>query len=264
MADWHVTYDAGGGEFRCYTITVIRDDLKEVRFTDEVVVAATHGGVELVITEPIADFRSLQSDETPQDLAEVFATYMRNYTDVTVSVQGVKLDPSALIAGQPAEMNLADIEDEGVRYPARLEIVEWKRRSKRVLRLCDDRGFPMLNVDLRWHVGDRFFSAYLRSALIREMTDRNEIGIGEMNPNLAASVEEARQRIKDHFRAKSAQEAQSVVAEWQEEKSYPFEEPPQTPVEHVAREVFDIMATTAARYMPELGATSRKSRAFQL
>lgn len=264
VADWHVTYDAGGGEFRRYTITVIRDDLKEVRFTDEAVVTATHGGVELVITEPLADFRSLQSDETPQDLAEMFATYLRNYTDVNVSVQGVKLDPSALIAGQPAEMNLADIEDEGIRYPARLEIVEWKRRTKRVLHLCDDRGFPMLNVDTRWHVGDRFFSAYLRSALIRDMTDRNEIGIGEMNPNLAASVEEARQRIKDHFRAKSAQEAQSVVAEWQAEKSYPFEEAPQTPVEHVAREVFDIMATTAARYMPELGATSQKSRAFQL
>ena len=260
VADWHVTYDAGGGEFRSFTITVILDDLREVRLTDEVVVKASHGGVELVISEPVSDFRSLQSDETPQDLAEMFAPYLRNYTGVAISVDGIKLDPSTFIEGEPAEMNLTDIEDGGSRYPARLEIVEWKRKTKRVLHLCDARGFPMLNVDTRWHVGERFFSAYLRSAIVRKMSDRNEIGIGEMNPNLAAAVEEARQKIKDHFRAKSAQEAQSIVAEWKAEKSYPFEKPPQTPVEHVAREVFDIMATTAAKYMPEIGAIeSQKS-----
>lgn len=238
--------------------------MKRVRLTDDMPVEETHTGVELTISELEADFRSLQSEDAPQELAEIFATYLRNYSDVMVSLQGIKIDPATIMAGPPTEMNLSDIEDGGRTYPARLEIVEWTRKTKRVLYLCDARGFPMLAVDTRWHVGDRFFSAYLRSSLVRDMSDRNEIGVGEMNPNLAAAVEEARQRIKEHFRAKSAQEAQSVVEAWKAEKAYPYEEAPATPVEHVAREVFDIMATTAARYLPEFGAASTRLRAFQL
>ena len=264
VADWNVTYAVGDGTFRRFTITVIQDDLKEIRLTEDVVVDADHAGVELVITEPMADFRSLQSDDAPQDLAEVFATYMRNYADVRISVQGIKVDPAALMASEPAVMNLSDIQDEGRSYHARLEIVEWNRKTKRVMYLCDDRGFPLLNVDTRWHVGERFFSAYLRSALIKDMNDRNIIGVAEMNPNLAGAVEEARQRIKDHFRAKQAQEAQSVVDGWKAEHVYPYKEDPVSPVEHVAREVFDIMATTAARFIPDFSTTAAKSRAFQL
>jgi hypothetical protein len=264
VADWNVTYKDTDNCLKHFVITVIRDDLKEVRLTDAVPIEADHTGVELVITEPLADFRSLQSEDTPQQLAEIFATYLRKYTAVTVSIQGIKLDPAALMASRPAEMNLSDIEEGGKRYPARLEIVEWNRKTERVLYLCDDRGFPMLSVDTRWHVGERFFSAYLRSALIRDMSDRNEIGIGEMNPSLAAAVEEARARIKDHFRAKSAKEAQSVVEEWKSDNVYPFPEAPVTPVDKVAREVFDIMATTAVRFLPDFSASNTTSRAFQL
>ena len=264
VSDWRVTYKDDDGSFKRFAITVILDDLREVQFTNAVPVDAIHSGVELVITEALSDFRSLQSESTPQQLTEIFATHLRRYKDLTVSLQGVKLDPAAVMVSEPAEMNLSDIEEGGKRYPARLEIVEWKRKTERVLYLCDDRGFPMLSVDTRWHVGERFFSAYLRSALIRDMSDRNEIGIGEMNPSLAHAVAEARARIKDFFRAKQAEEAQTVVDEWKTEKVYPFPEPPVTSVEKVTREVFDIMATTAVRFLPDFSTTNSTSRAFQL
>ena len=264
VADWKVTYAAEDGTFRRYTITVIKDDLKEIRITDEEVVQADHPGVELVITEPMADFRSLQSEETPQDLAEIFATYMRNYTDVVISVQGAKIDPAAFMADKPVEMNLADIQEDGKVYPVRLEIVEWTRKTKRTLYLCDDRGFPFLTVDSRWHVGERFFSAYLRSSLIKEMNDTHVIGVAEMNVGLQTAVENAKQCIKDHFRAKQAQEAKSVVDGWKAENTYPFPDEPASPVDRVEREVFDIMATTAARLLPDFSSAPPKSRAFQL
>ena len=264
VADWKVTYAAEDGTFRRFTITVIQDDLKEIRITNEEVVQAEHTGVELVITEPMADFRSLQSEETPQDLAEIFATYMRNYADVVIAVQGAKIDPTALMADKPAELNLADIQEDGKAYPVRLEIVEWTRKTKRILYLCDDRGFPFLPVDTRWHVGERFFSAYLRSSLIKEMNDKNIIGMAEMNVGLQGAIDEAKQSIKDHFRAKQAQEAQSVVDGWKAENTYPFRDEPASPVDRVEREVFDIMATTAARLLPDFSSAPPKSRAFQL
>ena len=264
VADWNVTYAVGDGTFRRFTITVIQDDLKEPPHRGcggrrrpcrcRVGHNGAHGrlpvpAVGRCATGPGRNF---------------FATYMRNYADVRISVQGIKVDPAALMASEPAVMNLSDIQDEGRSYHARLEIMEWNRKTKRVMYLCDDRGFPLLNVDTRWHVGERFFSAYLRSALIKDMNDRNIIGVAEMNPNLAGAVEEARQRIKDHFRAKQAQEAQSVVDGWKAEHVYPYKEDPVSPVEHVAREVFDIMATTAARFIPDFSTTAAKSRAFQL
>lgn len=263
VAEWHVTYDAGDGEFRRFTITIIRDDLREVTFTSEARVDVAHSGVELVISEPLADFRSLQSDETPQELAEIFATYLRNYQTAKISLQGIRIDPNAFIA-ETRHINLPDIEDDGIIHHARLEIVEWTRPTKRVLYLCDEQGFPMLTVDTRWHVGERFFSAYLRSPFVRAMSDRNEIGIGEMHTALAGAVENARQQIKDHFRTKEAAAAASVVEEWKAEKVYPYAEAPATPVERVEREVFDIVATTATRYLPDFRSVNSRSRAFQL
>ena len=50
------------------------------------------------------------------------------------------------------------------------------------------------------------------------MSDRNEIGLGEMNPHLASAVEKARLKIKDHFRKRAAEAAQSVVNDWKAEK----------------------------------------------
>jgi hypothetical protein len=85
-----------------------------------------------------------------------------------------------------------------------------------------------------------------------------------MNPNLANAVEDARGFIKSHFRAKAAEAAQTVVDEWKAEHTYPYQKAPATPVEKVEREVFDIMATTAARYLPDFKATTPRSRAFQL
>ncbi len=85
-----------------------------------------------------------------------------------------------------------------------------------------------------------------------------------MNPGLSTAVEEARQRIKDHFRAKSAAEAQAIVETWKAEKVYPYQGTPTTSVEQVEREVFDIVATTAVRYLPDFAANASRSRAFQL
>ena len=263
IADWRVVYRGDDGNFRQFVITLNLDDLTEILFTEDRPVDASHSGVELVISEPIADFRSLVDDEAPQKLAEIFATYLRSYQSVNISWQGLKIDPSVAIAST-AEYKLSDIKDGGAVYSANLEIVEWRRQGSRVLYLCDDRGFPMLNAGARWHVGDHSFSAYLRSQLVREMSDRNEISLGEMNPNLADSIEEARQRIKDYFRKKAAAAAQTVVSDWKAENIYPYAGPPSTEVEKVEQEVFDIVAVTATKYLPDFTTSSATTRAFNL
>ena len=263
VADWRVVYKAASEEFRTFTATLMRDDPRDITFTMDEIVKAQHSGVELTISEPLADFTSLQSDDAPQALAEIFATYLRNYPTASISLQGKKVDWSSAIASTK-EYNLSDITDEDRTYPVRLEIIEWKKPTKRLIYLCDHLGFPVSSIDVRWHVGEHSFSTYLRSSFIRIMSDRNEIGLGEMNSLLAIAIEESRQKIKDHFRRKSAELAQSVVNDWKADQTYPYKTPAITPVEEVEREVFDIVAVTATRYLPDFASTSPKARAFQL
>lgn len=261
-ADWHITYDSGAG-LRSYSITIIADQLREVRISEEGPPRQLQTGVELIITEPCHDFRTLQSGETSQELAEIFAPYLKNYKHVTISLQGLRLDPGAAISST-TPYNLNDIVDSDEEFPVRLEIVEWRRHTKRALYLCNDGGFPLHQVDARFHFGEHNFSVYLKSTFIERMHDENLLQAAEMNPLLNTAIEEGKAKIKDHFRQKSADAVRSVVEEWKAEKSYPFAEQANSTLEVVERQVFDIIAVTASRYLPDFSDATQKNRAFQL
>ena len=123
---------------------------------------------------------------------------------------------------------------------------------------------PLSQVDGRFHVGDHHFSAYLKSSFVEQLHDDNLLQIGEMSTFLNPAIDAARQTIKDHFRKRAAEAARTVVEEWKAENSYPFQDAPKTPIEEVERQVFDIVAVTTSRYVPDFSAASPKNRAWQL
>lgn len=264
VADWHVTYaNTEAGELRSFSLALLASHPKEIRLTDESSAISTHSGVEVVITEPRQDFRSLQSEDAAQDLTEIFAPYLKNYRHVRISYQGMRLDPRSVTAGTRA-YNLRDIEIEGELFPVRVEIVEWRRMNKRALFLCNGKGFPLAPVDARFHVGGHFFSAYLISNYIEELHDNNLLQLGEMAPALNSAIEEARDKIKEHFRRRSAEAARGVVDTWKREQSYPYETDPKTDLEEIERQRFDIVAVTASEHVPEFATASPKARAWHL
>ena len=199
--------------------------------------------MELINTEPLHGFKSLQSDETAQDLAEFFASYLRSYRDVRISHQGIRVDPASAIANTRS-YNLADIQANGEYYPVRLEIVEWRRTTKRALYLCNGKGFPLSQVETRFHVGGHHFSAYLVSTYVEQLHDNNTLQLGDLTPGLGDIVEEARNKIKEHFRKRSAEAARGVVDRWKAEESYPYAGNPTTTLEEIERQRFDIVAVT--------------------
>lgn len=264
VADWNVTYeDALTKEHRSFSLGLIASRPKEIAITDERTASVPKTGVEVVITEPHQDYRSLQADDTSQDLVEVFAPYLKNYRSVTISYQGLKLDAAAAVTGTQA-YNLSDVEVDGEAYPVRLEIVEWRKMNKRALFLCNSKGFPLTQTDTRFHVGGHNFSAYLMSPYIEKLHDNNILQLGEMTSGLTAAIDEAREKIRDHFRRRTAEAARGVVETWKAEKSYPYEAPAQTTLEEVERQRFDILAVTASEYVPEFSNGSPRSRAWHL
>jgi len=264
-AQWDVVYARDGKKWG-YSILMSASDVKRVRATLEAEVdPATPTGVQLTISEPRKDFRSFDDDVWLLSLAEVFALYLSDYPDVSVFVSGRRLDPKSVISGRKA-FSLDDIEVDGVVHPVRLEVVEWRGVSNRALFLCNAQRFPLAQADRRFHIAGPFqFTAYLESSYIGVLQAQGLIELAEMQTPVVAALDQAVAKIKDHFRALAAQEARSYVAEWKEQKIYPFSDnAPATPVEQVERQVFDIVAVNVARHLPDFEGSAPKSKAFHL
>jgi hypothetical protein len=263
IAEWDVTYQKNNSLWT-YKIRITSDNLNEVVISDEEEAPSDKQvGVNLTILDVHKDFRSLSSDIGLQQLDEIFALYLADYKDVMVTVGLTRIDPTKIIASK-ASFNLSDVIDDDKVFPVRLEIIEWISRTNRILYLCNDKGFPLAQVERRFHVGDFQFSAYLKSEYMSKMQKEGALELSEMTPSIVAVIDEAQKSIREYFRNRAAQEARTVVEEWKEEKIYPYMGEAETQVEKVERQVFDIVAVNVAQYLPEFSSTAMENRAFHL
>ena len=100
---------------------------------------------------------------------------------------------------------------DGREYPAELHLIEWQAETKRMLYLCSENGFPLDQVETRFHVPSFSFSAYLKSPYIAALHNDGQLGLAGMVPELREALEGARNAIKEHFRERAVQRARSVV-----------------------------------------------------
>jgi hypothetical protein len=262
-AEWDVTY-AKANELWSFTITMSVNNINEVLISDELhVTDEKTRGVVVRISELHKDYRSLTSEAGTQELTEIFALYLSDYQHVTVSIDGKALDPSAVI-GSRHSVPISDIVEDDVAYECWLEIIEWRTATNRSLYLCNEKGFPIVALDRRFHVGHFQFSAYLKSSYLSKLQKEGVIELAEMRAPMNAAIEEAYGAIKDYFRTRAAESAKAVVAEWKEEKIYPYDADPTSRVEQVERQVFDIVAVNVAQLVPEFDTTPPKSKALHL
>jgi hypothetical protein len=263
IAEWDVTYGKGKA-LSTFTVTMTADNMKEVVISDEEKAAAgRRPGVTLTISEMHKDYRSLRSDACLQELTEIFALYLADYKNAVINVNGTRIDPSAVIASQ-GSVNLNDVIDEGKAYPVRLDIIEWRSATNRVLYLCNEKGFPLTQVERRFHVAAFQFSAYVKSEYVAKLQKEGTLELAEMNPEMIAVADEAQEAIREYFRNRAAQEARTVVEEWKESQVYPYEGEATTRIEQAERQVFDIVAVTASQYLPDFSKAPSKNKAFHL
>lgn len=263
VADWDIRYREGD-RLLSYRITLIRDDLKDVRVSAPIEInASLETGVDVRISELDRSYRSLERDRAVQALSEVFALYLTDYTDVAVYVDGKRLDPSALIVGREP-ISLSPIVDEGQEFAAEVEVIEWKSAAERWIFLCGPEGFPFHRITPTFHTPGFRFSAYIKSSYVILLQERGQIDLAEMIAPLKAAFDEASDKIKAHFRAKEVEAARSEIEQWKTENIYPFRSEPRTSVEQVERQVFDIVALKVNEYLPEFAEQGHRSKSFQL
>lgn len=263
VADWDIRY-RDGDRLLGYRITLIRDDLKEVRVSEPVEINASLGtGVDVRISELDRSYRSLEPGRAVQALSEIFALYLTDYTSIAVNVDGERLDPSALIVSRQP-IPLSAIVDDGQEFPAAVEVIEWRTAAERWMFLCGPEGFPFHRITPTFHTPGFRFSAYIKSSYVSLLQERGQIDLAELISPLKAAFDEASDKIKAHFRAKEVEAARSEIEQWKFEKVYPYKTEPQTTVEEIERQVFDIVALKVNKHLPDFAEQGRRSKAFQL
>ena len=262
--DWNITYAQDRQQFR-YEITILERDIRHVRIGDEVPTGGrSPTGVTVVISDLKRNFVSLKPENSAQEFSEIFAIYLKNYRDVSIIIGGERIDPATAIA-KTWELGLTPIEDEeGRLHAVSLEVIEWRRKTKRALYLCNEQGFPLSQVEARFHVGDFHFSAYLKSPLISLLHQDNRLELAEMVPVLARAVDEARNKIRSIFRERASERARIVVEDWKAQNVYPYQGEAGTHIERAERQIFDIVAVTVQEAAPDFNEIPRPQMALHL
>jgi Histidine kinase-, DNA gyrase B-, and HSP90-like ATPase len=264
VVDWKVTYSHNDTLMR-YDISIIERDIRHVRISDETQIdGAERTGVTVVISELKRSFVSLQPEHSIQEFSEIFALYLKNYRNVVIAIAGERIDPAIAIANSWEVMLSPIADDRGKSHPISLEVIEWRRQTNRALYLCNEWGFPLSQVDTRFHVGDFHFSAYLKSTFVSDLHQENMLDVAEMTPVLAGAVEEARLKIKELFRERAAERAKVVVEEWKAQNIYPFEGEASTHIEQAERQIFDIVAVTVQEASSDFTEIPRPQMALHL
>jgi hypothetical protein len=261
--EWNVCYKAEDGN-RAFAITLLDGDLTDVSIGEAVRMPERETGVIVTIDNVRRDFRVFESPEGMQELAEIFALYLINYRSISIRIAGQLLDPKAAIASQHKVTLRPIILDDGLEYWVELHIIEWSADTKRTLYLCSAEGFPVDQVETRFHVPGFSFSAYLKSPYVDRLHNEERIALAEMDPALNGAIEQTRYAIKDYFRDRAAERAQTVVDAWKAADVYPYRGEPQTTVEKAERQMFDIVAVHVQEIAPDLGEVSAKTKALHL
>lgn len=212
--------------------------------------SAAKTGTEVVISDITKHFKTLEGSEGAQAIAEEFAIYLRQYPSVRITYDGLRVDPRAVEKDVALlELPPLDLED-GRQAQAELTVIEWKVATERSIFLCDENGFTLERIPPGIQAPGFQFSAYLRSAFLRELDDKSLLTLEELDPALNALVTSARTALREHFRARSALAARELVEGWKKQDLYPYEGEPQNEVDLAERQMFEVVALSVHEYMP--------------
>lgn len=191
----------------------------------------------------------LLGDRAPKVLTATLALHLQRYQDsLTVTYRGAKLDPATL------QERSADYELEvPVGHGAgSLTIIEWSEdvHVKRGLFLCDLAGVVLDDLQAGIQAKGFLFTAYAQWDGFRELSDR--LWQADTDETLAPVIESAKSRMREHFKLRRDENKRGIVQNWKDQQVYPYAGEPEAEPAKVTRELFDVVAVTAA---PAVNAT---------
>jgi len=262
VVEWTVVGNSETGGLEEFTITIIRDDIKNARISAAKPTEQRRTGTVVRLTE-LDKAWEIDSPGLAQELAESFALYLTEYPEVSISLDGRILRPSDAIIHKDT-YSLPDIKVDAGTFKAELDVIEWKRTTERMLYLCDEAGLPLHRIPPAIHAPGFEFSAYLKSPYNSLLNQQGKLELAEMDPTLLEALDNSKEQLKAHFRNRQAEDTRSLVDRWKKEAVYPYEGEPDTPVKLVERQVFDILAMNVSTSLREFEGLEKRNKRFQL
>jgi Histidine kinase-, DNA gyrase B-, and HSP90-like ATPase len=261
--EWQVCYGPSSDKRR-YKILMDKDHLRQVQVEDEISAPKTPRGVTVRISEFEKNFLSLTASNVADELAQIFALYLRQYPKVKIYYRGSLIDPRSAQERTDA-YPLPDIAtlDDG-EFKSSIEIVEWRMPTERRLYFCDEEGFPLDETQPGVQAAGFDFTAYLKSNYFAKLVSENRLEIANLDAPTNKALTAAKDAMRAHFRRRASEKAAGLVEQWRREQIYPYEGEPSNPLEAREREVFNVVALSVNNYLPEFKDSDETSKRFQL
>ena len=263
--EWRTTY-RDAGKLKSYTISGSKENLSSFTFSDSENAGGSKTGTEVVVTGIESVPKSLENDRAVEELTGEFALYLRQYPNVKLAYNGLRIDAAKKVLCTE-DLPLPAFEAEGGSLiEATATVIEWSIPVERALYLCDAEGLTLSRVPVAVHAPGFNFTAYVRSAAIRTAEENGSLQIDGLSPELTILIDNAKRAVKGYFRGREAEQAASLVQEWKREAIYPYAEEPVTPIQQAERQVFDVVALNVHSYVPDFETTDTTSKrlTFQL
>ena len=264
VADWKVVYKGDDKKFYEYTIEGISDAIDEFTLSPPEETDQRKTGVTVTISDLNRNFHIPDQDKALEELIPVFALYLKNYKGITLRVSGEKLDSSQAIK-DTTNIDLPPLVIDKIEHAVSVEIVEWNNVNEREIWFADSKCFPLEPYEKQVRgIGNFGFSAYLKSDYFRKLNNDGLLALRDLERSISDCSELAIGKIKEHFIARSREEAKFQIDEWKEENIYPFKGEPVSPIEDAERKMFDIVAIRINKSLPGFKESHKKSKQFQL
>jgi hypothetical protein len=127
-------------------------------------------------------------------------------------------------------------------------VIEWRTPTERAVYLCDADGFSLAETPPGIQASGYNFTAYLKSAYLRELDEQNALVLDELHPGLKKLLDAAKMKLREHFRKRTAESSTDLVESWKRDKLYPFEDEPKDILEESKRQIFDVVALILAEH----------------
>ncbi|MCR9981932.1 ATP-binding protein [Vibrio alginolyticus] len=263
VVEWNTRYKVQEDSVVGYCIKGLADNKKFFDLGELVDTGLATTGTTVSIYELLKEFSSLAQAKIVEHLTSTFAIYLSMYQEVSLSVNGEKIDPDSLVINSEL-IELPKVTYEGNNYSYELQIIEWKNSKKKQVQLCNQAGFPLLPIDKKIRGGAEFsFTAYLKSEHITELNRQGRLGLGDLEPSLKAPVEEAARQIKDYLMRRKVENSAHLIEKWKGEDVYPYKEVVSGHVEQAEKQMFDILAININELMPEFDRASLQLKKLQ-
>lgn len=195
---------------------------------------------------------TILDEKSRHTLIQKFAYYYLTYPDFKIIIQKNELDFTTVIKNKISNAIKYKNKSEN-EIDIDFKIIEWDDKyGEALIHFCDAKGLSLAQYKLGVRTGEIPLSIYVSADYFKELETLGMFSLDEFHPDIQNLVERAKTFARDYIREKSAENAQDFITELKSEKVYPFPNEPNTAIEKMERQVFDIITYEINEAKPKL------------